>query len=675
MRFLPVLNPPNPWASSVVEYLEEPPTIGLEVYEDHSRSILSKNDSPDLPFTYSVNPYRGCLHSCSYCLSPETPILMADGTRQPMHSLTVGDTIYGTRLAGKHRYYVRTRVLDLWETRAAAFRIWLEDGTELIASSEHRFLSRRGWKFVTGSEHGANQRPHLGIGSSRLMGFGALPSSPSEDGDYMRGYLCGMIRGDETVGSYASKKSAYIHHQFRLALIDFEGLRRARQYLLKMNVETQEFVFQRTSGSRRRVDATRCQTKARVDQVRALCEWPADPSINWDKGFLAGIFDAEGSRQGVVRISNNDEGILRETTRCFRRFGFSTVIERAPRRASSVRLMGGLREQLRFLHLVNPAISRKKELEGSALKHALPLRVEAIEPIGKLTLMDITTGTGDFIANGVVSHNCYARPTHEYLGFGAGTDFERKIVVKKDAPELLRKALRSPKWKREPVMFSGVTDCYQPLEASMELTRQCLQVCLEENTPAALITKSALVERDVDVLAKLAKGPGVRVTISIPFIDEEQARAIEPYAPSPSRRLKAISNLSKAGMPVGVNVAPIIPGLSDEQMPRILEAAKAAGARWAGWVMLRLPGHVKEVFEERLREKLPLRAEKVLARLRETHGGKLYDATFGKTRMKGNGPYADAMAVLFDRTCEKLGYEDVDYLVEAPPEQLGLFEK
>lgn len=267
---------------------------------------------------------------------------------------------------------------------------------------------------------------------------------------------------------------------------------------------------------------------------------------------------------------------------------------------------------------------------------------------------------------------CYARPTHEYLGFGAGTDFERRIVVKKDAPDLLRKALRSSKWKREPVLFSGVTDCYQPLEASMELTRRCLEVCLDENTPAVVITKSALVERDAELLARLAKGPGARVTLSIPFIDEEHARAIEPYAASPSRRFKAITNLAHAGVPVGVNVAPIIPGLSDEQMPRILEAARAAGAQWATWVLLRLPGHVKEVFEERIRAALPLRAEKILARIKETHGGQLYDSRFG-TRMHGDGPYADAMAILFERTRKKLGFEDPPMLGAASSEQLGLF--
>lgn len=270
---------------------------------------------------------------------------------------------------------------------------------------------------------------------------------------------------------------------------------------------------------------------------------------------------------------------------------------------------------------------------------------------------------------------CYARPTHEFLGFGSGTDFERRIVIKKDAPELLRRALRSRRYEREPVLFSGATDCYQPLEASCGLMRRCLHVCLEEQAPVMVITKSPLIERDAELLARLSRGPGVRVTISIPFFDKEHARAIEPYVATPARRFKTIHNLARAGVPVGVNVAPVIPGLSDEQIPRILAAAKQAGAQWAAWVMLRLPGSVKEVFESRIRAAFPLRADKILARLAETHGGKLYDARFGAPRMRGHGPYADAVDLLFQRTCEKLGFSPPPALGSAPAAQLGLFSE
>jgi DNA repair photolyase len=278
---------------------------------------------------------------------------------------------------------------------------------------------------------------------------------------------------------------------------------------------------------------------------------------------------------------------------------------------------------------------------------------------------------------------CYARPGHQYLDFGAGTDFETRIVVKPRAPELLREAFGKPSWKGDLVVFSGVTDCYQPLEASLELTRRCLQVCAEFRNPVALITKGPLIERDLDVLCTLNQVAHVRVRISIPFFQADVARAIEPYVATPARRLLTVKRLAEAGIPVGVNVAPLIPGLSDEEMPRVLEAARAAGAHSAAYVMLRLPGEVRQVFEERIREKLPLRAERILHRIRETRGGKLYDARFG-VRGRGTGIYADAIAALFETTARRLGLNDSCFpgdlprTFARPPKvspQLALFEQ
>jgi DNA repair photolyase len=251
---------------------------------------------------------------------------------------------------------------------------------------------------------------------------------------------------------------------------------------------------------------------------------------------------------------------------------------------------------------------------------------------------------------------CYARPSHEYLGFGAGTDFDRKIVVKPNAPALLRAAFAKKSWRRETVVFSGVTDCYQPLEASYRLTRGCLEVCVARANPAAVITKSALVERDVDVLTSLAAVAAAHVTVSVPFWDAAKARAIEPYVPSPARRLRVIETLARAGLSVGVNVAPIIPGLNDQDVPKILQAARDAGARSAGHVLLRLPGSVKAVFEERLRAALPLSAERVLHRVRETRGGRLYDARFG-VRGRGEGTYARAIQDLFASAAARHGFQ------------------
>lgn len=249
---------------------------------------------------------------------------------------------------------------------------------------------------------------------------------------------------------------------------------------------------------------------------------------------------------------------------------------------------------------------------------------------------------------------CYARPTHEYLGYGAGTDFDTKIVVKRHAPELLREAFDKPSWTGDLVVFSGVTDCYQPVESKLKLTRGCLEVCAEYCNPVGIITKSPLVERDVDVLQDLVRNARARVTVSIPFFDEAHARAIEPWVATPTRRLRTIETLAKAGIPVGVNVAPVIPGLSDAELPRVLEAARNAGATSAGWILLRLPGAVATVFEERIRTAFPDRAERILARVRETRDGELYQARF-RERQRGTGLYASTIAKLFDTTVRRVG--------------------
>lgn len=250
---------------------------------------------------------------------------------------------------------------------------------------------------------------------------------------------------------------------------------------------------------------------------------------------------------------------------------------------------------------------------------------------------------------------CYARPSHEYLSFGAGTDFDSRIVVKRRAAELLRKAFDRPSWKGDRVVFSGNTDCYQPVEASLRLTRACLEVCAEYRQPVGIITKSALVERDLDVLSELNRTARVHVSVTVSFWDPEHARAIEPYVPTPKRRIQTIRALAEAGIPVGVMVAPIIPGLSDEEVPRILEAARDAGATSAGCVLLRLPGSVKQVFEERVRIALPLQADRILHRIRETRGGALYDSRFG-VRGRGEGLYAEQIERLFDLTARRLGF-------------------
>jgi len=249
---------------------------------------------------------------------------------------------------------------------------------------------------------------------------------------------------------------------------------------------------------------------------------------------------------------------------------------------------------------------------------------------------------------------CFARPTHEYLGFSAGLDFETKIMVKENAPELLRKELSSPKWKPRELAMSGVTDCYQPVERRLQLTRRCLAVLAEFRNPVTLITKNYLVTRDIDLLRELAAHHAVQVNISINSLDSELTRRLEPRASLPKQRLAAVEALSRAGIPVGVLVAPIIPALNEPEMPAVLVAAKQAGAQWAGTEILRLPLTVAPVFQQWLETTFPLKAEKVLARIRAIRGGKLNDPRFGK-RMRGEGIFADQISQMFHVACRKVG--------------------
>ena len=251
---------------------------------------------------------------------------------------------------------------------------------------------------------------------------------------------------------------------------------------------------------------------------------------------------------------------------------------------------------------------------------------------------------------------CYARPTHEYLGFGAGTDFDTKIVVKRRAPELLRDAFMQPSWAGELVVFSGNTDCYQPLEATWRLTRRCLEVCAEFRNPVGVITKALLVQRDIDVLQELHRNAWVTVFLSIPFADDATGRAIEPQAPLVSRRFEAVRRLAEAGIPTGVSIAPLIPGLNDTDIPKILERARDCGARFASRVLLRLPGSVRNVFLERLRQTLPDRAARVEHRIRAVRGGKLNDASFFE-RQRGHGVYWEMIERQWSLHVRRLGFE------------------
>jgi DNA repair photolyase len=249
---------------------------------------------------------------------------------------------------------------------------------------------------------------------------------------------------------------------------------------------------------------------------------------------------------------------------------------------------------------------------------------------------------------------CYARPSHEFLGFSSGTDFESKIMVKKNAPELLEAEFRKKSYKPDFIMFSGNTDCYQPVERKLKITREVLKVCLKFRNPVSINTKNDLILRDTDILQEMAKLNLVSVCLSITSLDRNLTRILEPRTSSPERRLMTIEKIAEKNIPVGVNIAPVIPGLNDEEIPSILKEASSHGAIFAGHMMLRLPYAVKDLFLQWLKEEFPDRESKIVNKIREMRDGKLNESEFG-TRFSGKGELAETIHSLFELSCRKYG--------------------
>jgi len=607
---------------AVVRTFDTPGFRGMTFYEVQAKSIVSHvPESSRMPFRWTINPYRGCQHSCVYCMPGFIPILMADGTTKPLAEVRVGDAIYGTVRDGFYRRYAITEVLAHWSTVKPAYRITLEDGTTLVASGEHRFLTERGWKHVTGAEQGPEQRPFLTV-NNKLMGFGGFAEPPKKLADYRRGYLCGMVRGDGHLrsGTYHNGHGiSYVHNQFGLALADPEALTRTREYLAKVGIGVKEFTFAAAAGRRREVTAIRCSSPDRVRAIEWLIDWPREPTEEWHKGFLAGIFDAEGSySQGIWRMSNTDPEIIKRTCGALEVLGFDYVLEPSnrPNGLVVVRLRGGLKEVMRFFHTTDPAITRKRSIEGVALKSDAKLRVASIEPLGiELPMYDITTGTGDFIANGVVSHNCFARNTHTYLDLDAGHDFDSKVVVKVNAPELLRKKLASPRWEGEHIAMGTNVDCYQRAEGRYQLMRGIIAALRDAANPFSILTKGTLILRDLDLLLEAAEVTDVGLNVSAAFVDPELWRAIEPGTPAPERRLEACATLNDNGLRCGVLMGPVVPYLSDSpaQLDAAVRQIAATGATHVSPIVLHLRPGTREWFLGWLRTAHPELTDKYAA--------------------------------------------------------------
>jgi DNA repair photolyase len=575
---------------AVARTFDTPGFRGMTFYEVHARSIINQvPPASRMAFRWTINPYRGCSHSCTYCAEGATPILMADGRTKPLAYVRPGDAIYGTVRRGSYRHYVITEVLAHWSTIKPAYAVTLEDETRLICSGDHRFLTNRGWKHVTGTEYGGPlQRPHLTL-NNKLMGVGEFAEPPKQTADYRRGYLCGMIRGDAHLAIRSYQSWGLVHH-FRLALTDEEALDRTRLYLGREGIGT---------------------TRDRVEAIQRLIEWPVWPDPEWQKGFLAGIFDAEGSySQGVWRISHSDPEIIGWTVSSLKAFGFDVVVEDLNRAngIKAIRLLGGLKEVLRFFHTTDPAITRKRSIEGMALKSDAPLRVASIEPIGlDLELFDITTGTGDFIANGVVSHNCFARNTHTYLDMDSGHDFNSRIVVKVNAPQLARKELAAPKWQGEHVAMGTNVDCYQRAEGKYRLMPGIIGALKDAANPFSILTKGTLILRDLDLLAEAAEVTEVGLNVSVGFIDKELSRSVEPGTPSPERRIGICAALTERGLRCGVLMGPVLPFLTDSpgQLEATVRLAAEAGAAHITPIVLHLRPGAREWFLQWLGENFP----------------------------------------------------------------------
>jgi DNA repair photolyase len=603
---------------AVARTFDTPGFRGMTFYEVHAKSIINQvPPASRMAFRWTINPYRGCSHACAYCLGGGTPILMADGRTKPLAHVRSGDAIYGTVRRGSYRHYVITEVLAHWSTIKPAYMVTLEDGTRLFCSGDHRFLTGRGWKYVTGTEHGGPlQRPYLTL-DSKLMGVGGFAEPPKESLDYQHGYLCGMIRGDASLGSHK-----YPHgevYRFRLALADQEAVERTRSYLSRMGVETTELVFAEPSSNRRRMTAIRTSMRDQVQVIQWLLLWPTSPSPDWRKGFLAGIFDAEGGyNQGVWRVSHTDPEIIGWTVSSMKALGFDVVVEDL-RRANgirAVRLRGGLKEVLRFFHTTDPAITRKRDIRGTAIKSDARLRVTAVEPMGlDMEMFDITTGTGDFIANGVVSHNCFARNTHTYLDLDSGQDFNSKIVVKVNAPVLARKELASARWQGEHVAMGTNVDCYQRAEGRYRLMPGIIAALRDAANPFSILTKGTLILRDLDLLEQAAAVTDVGLNVSVGFVDKEISRSVEPGTPSPERRLGVCAALGDRGLRCGVLMGPVLPFLTDSpgQLDATVRLIAEAGAASVTPIVLHLRPGAREWYLRWLSENFPELVDRYLS--------------------------------------------------------------
>ncbi len=612
---------------ATVRTFDTPGFRGMTFYEIQAKSIINKvPEGSRVPFRWTVNPYRGCSHACVYCLSGDTRILMADGSTKALADLKVGDEICGTVMEGTRRRYIATQVLDHWSTVKPAYRVTLEDGTRLVTSGEHRFLTERGWVHVADLD---GHLPALTC-DDVLVGTGRFADPPEESDAYRRGYLCGLIRGGGHVGSPGYGRRGHnggLAHRLRSAMVEPAALRRARRYLREFEAVDSQFLFYAAvpagAGAQRR--ATRGATRlAGGDdrRIRRLIQWPPAPTPQWYAGFLAGVYDAVGSFTGrTLAIVHSDPEIRAWVLSALNDLGFrpGAVDPETFGHLEPITVDGGFAEHLRFLQSVDPASSRKRDIGARGIEVTGRLGVVSVEPLGmELPLFDITTGTGDFIANGVVSHNCFARHSHTYLDLDTGRDFDTRVVVKVNAGELLRRELAMPRWRGEPIAMGTNVDCYQRAEGRYALMPPILETLRDFANPFSILTKGTLILRDLPLLRQAAEVTQVELAVSVGFLDKTLWRSVEPGTPSPERRLEVVTALTEAGLSCEVLLAPILPGLtdSDEQLEHTIRAIAQAGASRVIPLVLHLRPGAREWYRTWLAREHP----HLLPRYRQLYG-------------------------------------------------------
>jgi DNA repair photolyase len=618
--------------SNLVRTVTTPEFAGMRFHEVLAKSALNKVPGQSaMPFGWTINPYRGCSHACVYCLGAETMILMADGTQRPIWAVRVGDEVVGTRFEGRYRRYVATTVLAHWQTRKPAYLVSLEDGTQLTASAEHRFLTERGWKHVAAE---GIQRPHLTT-KNALIGFGAAGLSELDrpamfESEYRRGYLTGMVRGDAHLATHTYRRASGrtgVVYQFRLALVDQDVLARTRLFLNTEGVEVATFEFSHATETRLAMHGIRTASKANFERITELTRWPDQASATWQHGFLAGIFDAEGSHsRGILRISNKNPEILEHIRTALDSIGVRHATDALARNGvSSIRVVGGLQARQRFFRMTQPAITRKLTILGAAVKSNARLGVLSVRSLGRHeTMYDMTTGTGDFIANGVVSHNCFARGTHRYLDLDAGRDFDAEVIVKVNVAEVLARELARPAWGRHPVALGTNTDPYQRAEGRYRLMPGVIAALAESGTPFSILTKGTLLRRDLPLIAEAAQRVRVDLAMSIAIFDDELQQSLEPGTPTAKARLDTVRAVRDHGLECSVFLMPVLPYLTDtiEHLDTALRQVKDAGAASVLYTSLHLRPGAREWFLSWLEREHPA----LVPRYAQVYGSNAYAA-------------------------------------------------